>query len=182
MYVTTQQRDHWILDRSYSDMKEFPYDYKLFIEALQSKIQEGLAQNCEVYIPEECIIESFDFNLRSFLSLQRPDFKNNICNSQDWIGYVIKIGGDGFEAKLIDKNQPGTYENASFDFKEISNEDKELIKIGAIFYWSVGYADINGQITKISLVRFKRSIEFSESEFDGIMDRADELSKKIRWL
>lgn len=62
---------------------------------------------------------------------------------------------NSFEAKLVDKNDDSTFEIAEFDFDEISNGDLKLLKVGAIFYWSVGYASQNGQITKQSLLRFK---------------------------
>jgi len=86
-----------------------------------------------------------------------------------------------FTAKLIDKNDQTTFEVAQFDMDEISKGDMELIKLGAISYWSVGFANQNGQISKQSLIRFKRSVALSISEFDYITDQASELSEKIHW-
>jgi hypothetical protein len=106
--------------------------------------------------------------------------RNYICNSLNWTGYVIDIKEDSFTAKLMDSNN-ATYEIADFDKKDISESDLSLFSIGSTFYWSIGYANHDGQVTKQSLIRFKRSTDISMDEFDSIIDNAKKLKEGILW-
>jgi len=100
---------------------------------------------------------------------------------QNWIGFVTQISSDGFSARLNDKTNSSTSEEAEFDLEDVSNGDSKLLKIGAVFYWSVGYANQNGQIIKQSILRFKRDANMSDTEFDFLADRASELNNNILW-
>lgn len=84
-------------------------------------------------------------------------------------------------AKLEDKYDPTTYEIAEFEVAEVSEDDISLLKLGAIFYWFVGYVNQDGQVFKQSLVRFKRIVDFTESEIDFIADEANELNNTLIW-
>ena len=99
----------------------------------------------------------------------------------NWIGYVETIGDDSFTAKLYEDNNP-IYEIAEFAIKDVSSYDKELIKNGAIFYWSIGYDFNLGQVTRTSMLRFKRSVNYITSElFDKALDEADKLLEELQW-
>lgn len=116
---------------------------------------------------------------RNFFVKRR--MKNHSEKTQRWVGYIDTISGDEFSAKLEDLNDPGTYEVANFDIAEVSKSDKELLSIGAVFYWSVGYSNDNGQISKKSLIRFKRSVPFTIEEVDEVADWASKMVKRINW-
>lgn len=117
--------------------------------------------------------------------LQKIDSKKDVyeymSNIQSWTGYVSDIEEDNFTAKLIDKKDPTTYEIATFSKEDVSDGDLNLLKPGAVFYWSIGYATNKGQRIKQSLIRFRRSGNISVQVFDQAMDRAEELNQNLTW-
>jgi len=98
---------------------------------------------------------------------------------QKWKGHVTEIKESSFTAELQDLTNPGTKEIAKFDFDDISPDDKKLIGIGAVFYWSVGYRNENGQTIKESIIRFQRLVDWNESDFNKAADRASYLEKNL---
>ena len=101
--------------------------------------------------------------------------------TQKWQGYVIEKNKNGFKAKLEDLTSPGgTNEIVEIDNKQVSEDDKEMISLGAIFYLSAGYATINGQVERKSSLRFKR-VSWTQDELDEAIDRAKILDQSIKW-
>lgn len=101
---------------------------------------------------------------------------------QKWVGYVKEIKQNSFIAILNDKDKPSTLETAVFDIKnDISMDDIPLLKEGAIFYWSIGYSNYNGQRKKESFIKFKRVINFTEDDVNRVVDRARKLNDSILW-
>ncbi len=108
------------------------------------------------------------------------DRRKYYSNTQKWVGHILEIKEDLIIAKLNDINNPTTYEIAEFEKREIPFEDRELISIGAGFYWSLGYANDNGQIEKKSLIRFQRTKEWEEKDVDNIVDDVEDLYNKLK--
>lgn len=100
---------------------------------------------------------------------------------QKWKGIVTEITESGFKAELEDQTNPGTKEVASFDLEEISPDDQKLIEIGAVFYWSIGYKNQNGQVTKESLIRFQRIADWKEKDYDAAADRASSIYESLNF-
>lgn len=109
------------------------------------------------------------------------DEKNYFYKTQKWIGHVIEIRDDEFVAKLEDITKGGTNEIGEFDINEISEEDKSLLKTGATFYWSIGYANEGSQVKKESIIRFQRVFNWDEDDYNESLDRASNLSDKLNW-
>lgn len=103
------------------------------------------------------------------------DVQTYFQNIQQWLGHVIHIGEGSFTAKLHDLNHPGTYEMGEFEFREIPEGDRDLFKIGAAFYWSLGYSHNKSQLTKESSLRFQRLNNWTEEEYDAAIDKAHDL-------
>lgn len=117
-------------------------------------------------------------NVMSYPDRNIDHFIDNI----NWIGYVenIKDGIIYGRMKEIEKNT--TEEIVEFDIEtEVANEDLPLLKVGAVFYYSIGHASIKGQKKKQDMLRFKRSIDFSEKDVDKISDKAKALVNSINW-
>jgi hypothetical protein len=110
------------------------------------------------------------------------EYSNFYTQTQSWVGTIINIEDDGFEAKLEDRKKAGTYEIADFQFDEISKEDKPLINVGAVFYWSVGYANDRGQVKKESIIRFQRLPQWTPQEIDIAVDRSKSTDIYSEWL
>jgi hypothetical protein len=107
------------------------------------------------------------------------DSRNYFTKAQKWIGHVSEIGVQTFKANLKDLNTRSTDEVGEFDLTDISQEDKELLSIGAAFYWSVGLANQNGQIEKKSLIRFQRLKPWTFEDYEKALLNAEMLYKRL---
>lgn len=107
--------------------------------------------------------------------------KSYFTGAQRWIGHVTLITKQTFKAQLNDLNDPSTYEIGEFELSEVPPEDKELLSIGAAFYWSVGQANMNGQVEKKSLIRFQRMQPWSNIDYDNALNNADILFNELNW-
>lgn len=125
--------------------------------------------------------KNYSFEIRNIIEMK--DFNSNeyIKSSQNWIGHIISINEVSFKAKLIDKSNPTTYEIADFDLTDIDEGDLTLLENGAVFYWSVAYGIIRRQVTKMSFLRFKRSIPLEIEEFDLIHENAHRVNNLLTW-
>lgn len=137
----------------------------------------------------------------TFISLSEitedePDFKfptkyldysfashyNYFSKTQKWIGNVIEIKGDEFTAKLIDQTNGGTNEIAEFSINDVSFDDRELLRLGSTFYFSIGYnSSSNGQISKSSVMRFQRLVKWEESNYDSALQAAEDAMNNLMW-
>ena len=87
-----------------------------------------------------------------------------------WRGVVLKIYKDCFLGRLVDQDGNSPDEEAEILLSEISDEDLQLIDIGAVFYWSIGYqTNPSGSRIRSSIIRFRRlpvwrSEELSEAQ------------------
>lgn len=124
---------------------------------------------------------AYNFDVPDLKSIDRKTSRNFAKVIQSWLGYVVELSESTFVARLVDKMDSSTYEEATFSFDDISPGDTPLLVPGAVFYWSIGYATENGVRKKQSIIKFKRSVGLNVEEFDQIMDRATDLSDKIRW-
>jgi hypothetical protein len=169
----TKLEDHTIVNSNRILTKSFSQYNGEFSELVKDKISLSLRDNPDNL--DYNSIREIDIPIpRPIASM--PPIQNYTTQVQNWIGYIIEIRDDVFISKLIDATNPTTNEYAEFDFNEVSQEDIDRIKIGAIFYWSVGFEYKFGQKSKFITLRFRRS-----PQFDKIVDRTSELNKKIIW-
>jgi hypothetical protein len=98
---------------------------------------------------------------------------------QQWEGTVVEISKDGFEAILRDlTSQERADERASFSFDEISSDDQNLVELGAVFYWFIGYEiTAAAQRKLVSAVRFRRLPAWTKSEIEAVHKEADSLAE-----
>jgi hypothetical protein len=76
---------------------------------------------------------------------------------QLWEGTVIRVLNDTFVAILKDKTESkNPDEQVTFEFSEISREDRPLVKPGSSFYWTIGSKRTAGQLENVSIVQFRR--------------------------
>jgi len=108
--------------------------------------------------------------------------RSHMVSLQRWQGYVIKVSDISIFVKLVDLTQKGPDEEAEIPLEEISADDKDLIKSGAIFYWSIGYLDsYSGQRSRVSIIRFQRLPAWSKKEIDAAQREAERLQQIIGW-
>ncbi len=128
------------------------------------------------------IIRGHETNIVSHEKFKAKPHQNIFISLQKWEGIVMDVMDDAFLARLIDLTQKGTDEEAEFSFDEISEEDKPLIRSGAIFYWNIGYhTSYSGQRTRTSLIRFRRLPAWTQREIDAAKREAERLGKALGW-
>ena len=181
MDTNTEINDHWIIDSEYTDKEDFSYSHKIMLESINAKIDANVDEYEDSSTFSDEVKEEDLFSVPKIDYLSNKGTTNYMANSQNWIGHVIKLSENEFTAKLKDLNDPTTDEIADFEIIEVSKGDFELLKLGAVFYWGVGYANQNGQIIKQSIIRFKRSVDVTVSEFDRIMKEAEDLNNSLKW-
>ncbi|MFW5700919.1 MAG: hypothetical protein ACOCWM_04440 [Cyclobacteriaceae bacterium] len=105
--------------------------------------------------------------------------RNNSVTLQSWKGIIVELKDDCFIAELQDLTNGGTNEIVEIELLSVSPDDLNLVSVGASFYWSIGYKMNYGQITKESIIRFQRLIEWDSDDYDQATDRASNLLSKL---
>lgn len=109
-----------------------------------------------------------------------PSPQASSISLQKWEGVVLELKSDSFIARVYDLTQEGIEEEAEFPYQEVSEEDKSLIKPGAIFYWNISYVTKpNRQRTRESLIYFRRVPLWTKREIEKSIHDAPELRNKI---
>lgn len=82
------------------------------------------------------------------------DSRSELINT--WEGKVTDIDGENIFAILYDFSD-GTLDEFEFEFRDLNEGDKELVKKGALFFLYLGYyTDIKGTKRKSSNIEFRR--------------------------
>lgn len=125
--------------------------------------------------------EQRDFLIPAIRKQRVVSYRNSFSKVQTWIGYVTAVQAGSFFARIEDTRLQGTYEEAEFDLEEVEEEDKTLLSIGSIFYWSIGYEYRGGTKSKQSVLRFKRLPKLNASDIDSAANLRDELFDNLNW-
>ena len=141
MVSDTEIKDPCILDRALTNKEDFSFQNQLILDVLKSKINERTKPAALSNTFFDIESDNTSFYIPETFNKYRTNYKNYISKSQNWIGHVLSLSNTDFTAKLLDKNDPTTFEIAQFEINEISKGDMELLKIGALFYWSIGRSE-----------------------------------------
>ncbi|HEY9159021.1 hypothetical protein [Candidatus Binatus sp.] len=98
---------------------------------------------------------------------------------QQWRGTVTTIGESEFDAELRDlTDRTRARETATFGFDELSDSDQDLVQIGAVFYWSIGYKlSPSRQRELVATIIFRRLPRWTKSQLDAVKARANEIEE-----
>ncbi len=100
---------------------------------------------------------------------------------QQWEGCVIEILNDSFVGRIADRTEGETIEEAEFDLEEISDDDRSLVEIGAIFYWNIGYLEKSSGRTRVSEIRFRRLPAWTQVELEEAKKKAQATREELGW-
>jgi hypothetical protein len=77
---------------------------------------------------------------------------------QEWFGTVTEINSNTFTAVISDRTNPeNTDELVVLDLSEVPEDDVKILRLGSLFYWSVGYEDSPGiPRQRVSRIRLQR--------------------------
>jgi hypothetical protein len=94
---------------------------------------------------------------------------------QKWEGYVRAIEDEVIRTRLTPLKGEGGVVEAEILIEEIGEEEQELIELGAIFYWTIGYLEIPSGRIRASMIRFRRLPRWTKHELEAAHARASEL-------
>lgn len=92
---------------------------------------------------------------------------------QRWEGVVLECRDESFLARLTDLTEEGPTEEVELSLSDVPREDLDLVELGAVFYWSIGYRDeVGGGRSRSSTLRFRRLPLWSKQELEAAAERA----------
>lgn len=101
---------------------------------------------------------------------------------QEWEGYVIEIGEDEFVSRLWDitAGAKREEEEATIPLEEISEEDRDKIRLGSIFRWVIGYQrSVAGNRRRVSEVVFRDLPVLTQADWDEAREWAIETRRLL---
>lgn len=115
-------------------------------------------QNASKQIPKHAIVSPL------------KNIKGDFRLLQMWEGRILDVNGDKQEFSAIISDKTNTEladEQVTLSIEEIPPNDLPLLNEGAVFYWSIGYADYPGRPrTRESRIRFRRLPKWSRRELN----------------
>lgn len=146
-------------------------DLKLLKSHKFKKLNDELSRNPEFQnkrkLEENCSSSASDrqANLKKFVTSAHGYFlkeksskkTETFSSFEAWVGRVEEISHSSRQFQAILQSNDNYEEVATFSFDDVSEDDVELLKLGAVFYWNVGQVkDESGRISNVSTVRFRR--------------------------
>jgi hypothetical protein len=105
-----------------------------------------------------------------------PVAQSQFNPQQKWEGYVLAVQDDSFLARLVDLTSGEIDEEAEFLLDDVPTSDRDLVDVGAVFYWGIGYLDkVDGQRLRSSSIRFRRLPAWTTEELEAARRKAEEL-------
>lgn len=89
---------------------------------------------------------------------------------QEWEGYIVEIDGDELVVRLVDLTAGSTHEEeeAVIPLAEISECDADIVRVGSIFRWVVGYErSPSGTKKRVSQIVFRDLPRMTERDFEA---------------
>lgn len=116
------------------------------------------------------------------LNIIDEEQKGHALTFQRWKGIVKSIASDTFVAQLTDLSENVPDEEAEFLCSEIQDDDKELLSVGAAFYWCIGYVySRSSQVIRASFLRFQRLPLYSSDSIRIAAQKAKDIQDNIIW-
>jgi len=86
-----------------------------------------------------------------------------------------------FTARMCDlTNQSADVSEAEFYIEDVSANDIDLLKIGGVFRWMIGYRKHNfGQRERISAIKFRRLPSWDVKDIEAAVAEGERLAGKI---
>lgn len=182
-------RDHWALDNAYASLdvqSQFSADRDVASVNHQVRSENSLSGTTIEKITKSK--SEFDFLRRGDIQVSAltpifNKFKVYTKNTKTWKGVVTKLNRFSFSCRLYDlEGKSEIYETADFIIDSIiSDEDKPLLEVGAIFYWSVGSVIRNGTKKNQSEIRLRRVAAMDVDEFNEFYDKSNSNYSDLKW-
>ncbi|PYS47784.1 MAG: hypothetical protein DMG13_26990 [Acidobacteria bacterium] len=111
-----------------------------------------------------------------FLIPEQPKVSFHFQVLQQWEGTVVEVQDESIVVRLRDLATSETAEKrATISKDEVSDSDQDLVKLGAVFYWIIGYRiELHGQKSMVSTIKFRRLPSWTRRELKRVEERASE--------
>jgi len=101
-----------------------------------------------------------------------------------WEGAVMAVNRKAgtFTARLYDlTDTKADISEAEFEIGDVSLNDVELLKVGGVFRWMIGYRTHSfGQRERISAIKFRRLPAWTAEDIQAAAAEGDRIARKIR--
>lgn len=129
--------------------------------------------------PAEDVDDSASGDLRRNNSSRREEWEQvSMVPLQTWEGYVTSVIPEErrFTADLHDKAALAQSYSAEISLTEIDPEDLDLVKEGAVFYWTFGKVNVSrGSPVNYDQIRFRRLPNWTKTRLETATRKATEL-------
>ena len=137
------------------------------LEIMLGATEEVASDGFKFRPPPTAIREQMTGESLAFLAVAQTSPRiTRFVVEQEFEGMVVSVDPDSdfFVARLADLTAEGPAEEAEIGCDEISPDDRALIVPGALFCWYIGRStESNGQVRRISEIRFRRFFHFTPS-------------------
>jgi hypothetical protein len=114
--------------------------------------------------------------LRAFDVPDRAAF----ATTEEWVGRVQEVHDDYFGALLRNARKPHDERYVELVASEIPRAEREYIRVGAVFYWSLGYhVAPDGHEISAASIRFRRPTTFSAERIEAARRRGAERRRRL---
>ncbi len=104
--------------------------------------------------------------------------------TSEWEGYVESMSEDEFSVRLVNIRSQSSLpaDQATFYKDEVSENDQQLLREGAIVRWVIGRERLpTGQVRNVSELYFRRLPAHSEKDYKRAYEKACTLLEGINW-
>jgi hypothetical protein len=177
------------MNASLTERSEVEIYYRGRLE--EKKVLESFFRPNQDTVDVQQLLTNGSSDLGADLSLRNPPVLKILSREQEsssityqkWRGVVKSVSEETFIAYLTDLSENAPDEEAEFLCSAVSDDDRELLSEGAVFYWCVGYlTSYSKSVTITSVLRFQRLPVFSKESVNLAHQKASEIRNNIRWL
>lgn len=118
-------------------------------------------------------------SLQPFKFPTLPAPQSNFQTLRVWEGVIVDLGNAKFKAVLTDVGDlQFSREAGEFYLTEVSEGDRPLVELGAVFYWYVGVEISKARtLREVSALRFRRLPGWSTQQVKSVEKEADRLER-----
>ncbi|MBB3872495.1 hypothetical protein [Brevundimonas mediterranea] len=122
---------------------------------------------------------------RADLATVKPLSLGRLQVLQSWEGFVMEINDtEGtFGARLADlTDEENTEEYAEFDLSEVDSDDQELLRVGGVFRWLIGYRENQfGRRERVSSIVFRRLPAWTARDLEAAKAEGAAVANALLW-
>jgi FixJ family two-component response regulator len=110
-------------------------------------------------------------------------FTTTFSPLQEWEGYVREIGPESISVDLVDitANAKNITEQAKIPLVELSDADRQKLRIGGIFRWSIGYQrTTSGTKMRVSNIVFRDLPRWTQKDIREAREEAGKLEQYFK--